>query len=136
MYNRSVVHVNPHFDQHIATSLFKRYYYPPMDYEDIELPRKRFVYTGVGYIMSSAAARAMLDIIKPHGFCVAADITRTKLLDTIEGCYTTAPLLVSIPKPVSDKLIADDTDIQRSEDKLPGVPKIWRPLSADGKAPN
>ena len=39
----------------------------------------------------------MTELIDTYGFIQPADITRIKLMDLVDGCYTAEPLIVGLP---------------------------------------
>ena len=105
------------------------------------MPRKRFPYTGVAYALSGRGATALLDITDRYGFLQAADMMRIKLLDLIDGCYATDPLLVHLPRTVvwrgtkaqpmrlthahaqDGGVHAGDSDVQLQRNWIPGTPR-------------
>jgi hypothetical protein len=61
-------------------------------------PRRRFPYESTSYIMSSHAARVLVRLVEERGFVVPARFVLMKLLDLIDGCYTSYPFLVEFEK--------------------------------------
>ena len=90
-YTQRVEHVNAHFDQHIA--MLSEGNYDSMDDIPPSQPRRRFPYLATSYIMSSEAARTLVQLVDKRGFVVPAQYVLMKLLDLVSGCYTAYPCL-------------------------------------------
>ncbi len=120
--------VNPSFDEHILRSAWKQFD-PEVDLVYPTTPRKRFMYTALSYMLSSAAARYLVNHVDTHGFISVADFTLVKLLDLIPGCYATHTQLVLVPKTTKDEIAADDSDVQRNSAPVPGAPHIAKPMA-------
>jgi hypothetical protein len=122
--------VNDHFFQHIPTTFFYRMYDPAMDRVFPIVPRRRFGYTAISYMISSEATRVLVDLVDRNGLNSTPDPIIVKLLDLIPGCYVVLPLLVHLPKTTKKELLhADDSDLWYSHDTIPGAPFIAHPTS-------
>ncbi len=124
--------VNKHFREHIPAPLYDserplplyNAYIPAVD-DVIPLePRRIFFYTGIAYMLSSSAARELISMVSEKGLAVANDMLVMRLLDRIvPGCYVVDPLLVRVPPSVrTDRIHADDTDIQDGFSPVTGAP--------------
>lgn len=126
LYPSSVRHINSHFDQHIPTLNFPREFDAEMDTIPPTVPRRRFCYTTVSYLVSSAAAKVLVDIVDTYGVIRAIDHTLHKLLDlpnVKDGCYTSNPVLVDMmPLGQKHRWHADDSDVQIDRSPIPGAP--------------
>ena len=72
------------------------------------------------YVVSSEAARQFVAMIDQYGFIGPVDLMLATMLDRIEGCYTTYPLMLHVPLGRDGKF-SDDTDVQ-DEVRVTGAP--------------
>ena len=123
----ATVNVNDHFRRHVPSTAFYGNYDPEIDRIYPIQPRNRFLYTTISYMLSSEAARVLVDIVDQYSFVTAADSMLIKLQDLVPGCYVTSEMLVNTTMPADLSLAtSDDSDIQ-FEKRLTGAPDIAPP---------
>ena len=84
--------------------------------------RRRFLYTTISYIISSAGARVLLDLIEQYEYRHPADHMLMRLQDHTETAFVTIPFLVRMP-PFKPGTSSDaNSDIQFDFDLIPGSP--------------
>ncbi len=124
------VDVNDHFRKHVPTTGFYGNFDPEIDRIYPIQPRNRFLYTAISYMLSSEAARVLVDIVDQYSFVTAADSMLIKLQDLVPGCYVTSEMLVNIPMPADLSLAtSDDSNIKFEKQRLTGAPDIAPPAS-------
>jgi hypothetical protein len=93
-YQMNVRAVNSHFLQHVPWVLGENH--DSMDQGPATQPRRRFPYLAIAYVMSSHAARVLVELVEAKGFVVPAHVVLMKVLDLSKGCYTAAPFIAQI----------------------------------------
>ncbi len=79
-------------------------------------------------MLSSEAARVLVDIVDQYSFVNAADLMLIKLQDLVPGCYVTSEMLVNTTMPADPSLAtSEDSDIQFEKQRLTGAPDIAPP---------
>ena len=63
VYDKCVRRHNDGFNIHIGTNTFKPLHYAIMDTVDPDQPRTRYPYNAIAYLISSAGAKAYIDLI-------------------------------------------------------------------------
>ncbi len=91
-YELATRRVSNHFDQHKFRIVSANH--DSMDHIDPSQPRKRFPYGSIGYVISSNAARILVELVKNKTFVVPAGFVVMKLMDLVDGCYTARPQLI------------------------------------------
>ena len=106
--------VNDHFARHLPTSYFQHDYLEGVDNFTRGEPTRRFFYTTIAYLISSNAARSLVDFVAKFGFRKAADHTLYRVLQWTPDAYATTPLLVTIPP----RSATNDSDVQYESNLL------------------
>ena len=89
-------------------------------------PRRRFPYNAIAYIMSTAAAKTLVNLVDTRGFLASAPDALGKLLDLMDGCYTATPLLVRTVFDVSSVMRVNEVPSEIA--RLPKAPlKTFHP---------
>lgn len=106
--------VNRAFMRHLPTQFFSHDFIDGVDRGVRGGPSRRYLYTTLSYVISSQAARAMVDMLVTHGFRRGADHTLYRLMDVFEEVYATHPLLAAQASPT-------ETDIQTDMQPVRGL---------------
>ena len=123
--------INPYFARHVPGQYYMRLYDQEMDFGGMKDLRRRFLYTTISYIISSAGARVMLDLVEQYGYRHPADNMLMRLQDRTETAFVTLPLLVRMPPFKPGTSTDANSDIQFDFDLIPGSPGhpdncIWK----------
>lgn len=103
--------INDHFSQHRLTQYFQHDFLEGVDNFTRGEPTRRFFYTSIAYLISSNAARSLVDHIRTFGFRKAADHTLYRLMAWTPRTYAVTPLPVTIPR-------RRDSDVQHEGNML------------------
>eukprot|EP00052_Salpingoeca_macrocollata_P007447 m.59933 g.59933 ORF g.59933 m.59933 type:complete len:646 (+) comp16047_c0_seq1:133-2070(+) len=117
--------VNSLFATHVPSVFYAHDYVPGLDSVDVGQPTRRFLYNASAYIISSDAARELVDMVARLGF--ACDVPRLlyRLMDRFADVYAPLPLLVS----------TQDTDEESEDSPMLSPEEIASAQDATAAAP-
>lgn len=106
--------VNDYFARHQPTLYFSHEYLDGVDNFTRGAPTRRYFYTSIAYLISSNAARSLVDMVATFGFRKAVDHTLYRVMAWTPDTFATTPLLVAIPP----RLAHNDSDVQYESNLL------------------
>lgn len=112
--------VSRHFNLHQNHSFFVHDWDPQLDQGIQGQPSRAFYYKPLAYVLSSVAARELVDLVAAYGFVQPVGVMLMKMMRRWEDVYAIHPLQAAEPPVRFDVANGVDSDIQYDDSPVSG----------------